>query len=148
MNFYSSSLASKVKTSNSSNGFYGKTVTGKVENNFNKNKTEQKASVSGSLVEAGYKTNNKTGGNIGGSVKLVGGGASVGVQTGAEAYINKYEGYASYTTKGNKTGKISGEVIAGGVSAEGTFKVSKNSIKVGAKVSVGVGVGLKFEASW
>lgn len=75
-------------------------------------------------------------------------GVSVGVQTGAEAYINKYEGYASYTTKGNKTGKISGEVIAGGVSAEGTFKVSKNSIKVGAKVSVGVGVGLKFEASW
>ncbi len=125
----------------SNKGFYTKALTYKAENNISKKTTSQKAEVSGSLVEAGYKKNNTSA-----SVKMGGAGASVGSTTGAEAYVVKYEGSTSKKI-GNTTVKVGGEASLASVGVKATVKITKSGIKIGGSISAGVGLGFNFEIS-
>lgn len=122
------------------NGAYVKSIVSSYSNTWSKQTSSPKTEVSGHVAEAGYSK-----GNTSASVKVMGASASVGVKTGGEAYLAKYE--ASTTIKipfTNKKITISGEASIG-FSAGVEFDVKR--ARFGVKYGNGVGLGVTFDIS-
>lgn len=123
----------------SKNGAYVKGLSSSYSNNWKKGTSSPKKEVSAHIAEAGYKK-----GKTSASVKTFGASASVGIKTGGEAYLAKYE--ASREVKvpftNNKKIKVSGEATLG-LGAGVTFDPKKG--KYGVKLAVGAGGGFAID---